>query len=85
MNNKKKCWVLNNGTVGVLNQALGLAEALGVSFTKKKFIRKFPYSLIPISLVKNLQTHLTEDSDKMESPWPDLLIASGSKSISIVN
>lgn len=83
MSNKKKCWVIGNGSVGVLNQALGLAEALGVPFTKKTFIRKFPYSLIPISLVTNLQTHLTEDSDKMDSPWPDLLIASGSKSVSI--
>jgi len=83
MSNKKKCWVIANGTVGVLNQALGLAETLGISFTTKTFIRKFPYSLIPISIVADLQSHLTEDSDKMEPPWPDLLIASGSKSISI--
>lgn len=86
MKNKKTCWVIANENSGFLSQALGLAESLGIEFTKKTFIRKFPFSILPLSflLSRSPSQFLTEDSDKMEGEeWPDLLIASGSRCINI--
>ncbi|MCH9754095.1 MAG: mitochondrial fission ELM1 family protein [Alphaproteobacteria bacterium] len=85
MKNKKICWVIANEQSGFLSQALGLAEALGVDFVKKTFIRKFPFSFLPLSflLSRSPSEFLTQDSDIMDEPWPDIVIASGSKSINI--
>jgi len=82
---KKTCWVIANEKSGFLSQALGLAEALGVEFTKKTFIRKFPFSILPLSflLSRSPSEFLTEESDSMGEPWPDIVIASGSKSVSL--
>jgi mitochondrial fission protein ELM1 len=74
-----KCWVLSeDGLIGTENQCLGVAEALGVTPEVKRIALRQPW--------KSLSPHLGFESARsfstvLAGPWPDLLIASGRKSI----
>ncbi len=65
----QSCWVLTEGLAGLRNQAIGLAQALGVPYVLKEIkkprgLRKlFPYKL------------------EFTAPWPDLLITCGCQSV----
>ncbi|MBP9791963.1 MAG: mitochondrial fission ELM1 family protein [Rickettsiales bacterium] len=81
---KKICWIVTNSNAGVQSQALGLAEALGVKTEIKHVQRKFPFSLIP-PIMKTIGrwsiNFTTSNSNKLEAPWPDLVIACGAQSV----
>ncbi len=72
------CWVLTEGMAGTENQCLGIADALGLTYEIKKIKLREPWkSLSPyIGFEKNKSF-----SPKLTPPWPDILIASGRKSI----
>jgi len=72
------CWVLTEGMIGTENQCVGIAEALNLTPTIKKIGLRQPWkSLSPWLGFETSHTFTTA----LESPWPDLLIASGRKSI----
>jgi mitochondrial fission protein ELM1 len=72
------CWVLTEGMIGTQNQCVGVAEALGLTPIIRKIGLRQPWKKLtpwlgfetPYSFIPALTP-----------PWPDLLIASGRKSI----
>lgn len=72
------CWVLTEGIAGTENQCLGVAEALDLEPEVKRIMLRQPW--------KSLSPYLGFEcgasfSPSLTAPWPDLLIASGRKSI----
>lgn len=77
MANDKIIWVLADDRPGNANQALGVAEALGLPFTVKPLafnrLGRLPNPLLGASLV-----HLRAESARaICPPWPDVVIAAG--------
>ncbi|HMD63819.1 MAG TPA: mitochondrial fission ELM1 family protein [Stellaceae bacterium] len=70
-------WVLHDGKAGMASQALGLAEAAGLSFIEKRLDIRFPWTCLPprlwfLPLAATLSTDAT-----LSPPWPDLVIGCG--------
>src|SRR5471030_647660 len=71
------CWVASEGLVGLQNQAIGLAEALGLSYAVKTVGKpKSLWKLLPPSYWPAPLT-LTESARALQAPWPDVLITAG--------
>lgn len=77
------CWIITEGKAGTENQCLGLAEALDVTPVLKHFKLRFPWRQLSPWLGFGHQYALTADSPRLDPPYPDLLIASGRKSIGL--
>lgn len=71
-------WIATEGLKGTENQCIGVAEALGIQPIIKKITLRHPWKLLSPYL--GLESTLTF-SEPLTSPWPDILIASGRKSI----
>lgn len=70
------CWTITDDFPGMKSQVLGLSEAIGIPTKHKTCKSKWPISL-PWS---NPLNQLTEDSDPLSPPWPDLVITCGRRS-----
>ncbi|MBI1216061.1 MAG: hypothetical protein GC185_09625 [Alphaproteobacteria bacterium] len=79
----KSCWIISEGLAGTEGQCLGVAEALGVEPVVKRIGLKFPWKQLTPMLLAGHDKALTPDSDPIQAPWPDLVIASGRKTIGI--
>jgi hypothetical protein len=77
------CWVLSNGGAGMLNQCIGLAEALDVAWTDKRVAIRQPWLSLPPGLWLRPFAALGPGSSDLRPPWPDLLIASGRQTVAI--
>lgn len=78
-------WTVTDGRAGIENQALGLAEAIQ-RLTPAEITRKRPcfrplFDRWPNALRLWPNAMLSPDSDRIESPWPDLLVACGRASL----
>ncbi len=72
------CWIITEGIAGTENQCLGVAEALGIKPTVKRIHLREPWkSFSPYLGIEQFWTF----DPTLELPFPDLLIASGRKSI----
>lgn len=80
--NKPLVWVVSEGMAGTENQCLGVAEALGVTPVVKRISLNQPWKFL--SPYVGCETHATFAGDPLEAPWPDIVIASGRKSIAAV-
>jgi hypothetical protein len=76
----KTCWVITEGIAGTENQCIGIAEALGIVPVVKRVHLKFPWKQLSPWLGG---FSLTADSDSIEAPYPDIVIAGGRKSIGV--
>jgi hypothetical protein len=76
----KTCWVITEGIAGTENQCIGIAEALGIVPVIKRVHLKFPWKQLSPWLGG---VSLTPDSDSIEAPYPDIIIAGGRKSIGV--
>jgi mitochondrial fission protein ELM1 len=81
MNAGQECWVVTTGEAGMRSQALGLAEAIGLPFIEKQIVvhrrlEDFFPRWAPASLAS-----IDPAGDRLEPPWPRLLIACGSRSV----
>ncbi len=78
-------WTVTDGRAGIEAQALGLAEAIArrapISLTTKRVRLRTPYSWMPAGLVPAPINAMTIDSDRIDQPWPDILIGCGRASI----
>jgi mitochondrial fission protein ELM1 len=74
---QRTAWVLSNGLVGMDNQSIGLAEALGLDYTVKHLVAVAPWKYLPPSLWYSPLNQLGEGSDKLVAPWPDAVIGTG--------
>lgn len=75
---EKSCWIITEGIAGTENQCIGIAEALGVHPQVMRISLREPW--------KRLSPYIGFEcagsfSPALRAPWPDLLIASGRKSI----
>ena len=73
----RSCWVLSNGIVGMDNQSLGLAEALGLAVTVKTQYPRAPWKYLPPQLWFAPLTSAGPGSDGLAPPWPDVVIGTG--------
>ncbi len=76
-----RCWVLTDGKAGTENQCIGLAEAIGVEPVVKRVHPRAPWTWLPVGRWPLPHLALGADSDPVAPPWPDLLIASGRRSV----
>ncbi len=66
------CWIVTEGLIGLQNQAIGLAQALGL-----------PYVLKEVKKAKGLWQLFSPDMHDFTPPWPDLLISCGRQSVAV--
>ena len=77
----RSCWILTDGKIGMVNQCLGLARALGLEPDNRTVDLRAPWRWLPPSLVPARTGVVTPESSPLAAPWPDILIASGRKSV----
>lgn len=74
-------WAVSDGRAGIESQVLGLAEAVArltpAMIETKRLKFKGLYGRLPTPLQLAPRAMLTEDSAKLEPPWPDLWIGAG--------
>jgi mitochondrial fission protein ELM1 len=70
-------WILNDGKIGTLNQCLGLVEALGLE-PEIKIVKPRPlWRFLPASWWPAPLKAQTPGGDRLEPPWPDLIVCCG--------
>ncbi len=75
-------WVITDGKAGMESQCVGLAEALGIEPTVKRTRLRSPWRQLSPTILRNAPMRaLSVRGDRLEAPWPDLLIASGRQSV----
>lgn len=72
-----RCWVLTDGKAGMVAQARGLAEAVGLPFEEKILRGGFPWRVIPAAFWPPGVMGLSPRSPQLTPPWPDLIISCG--------
>ena len=78
------CWTVTNGTAGMENQALGLAERLSFPIVAKRIRLNWPWNkLAPFSLGAPF-SRLAAGSDLIAPPWPRIAIGVGRESIPLM-
>ncbi len=81
------CWVISDGRRGIENQALGLAEAIGLPFEIKRVRPSWLWRIAPAEAYPLLNTLcfsqplFASRADMFRPPWPRLLIATGRLSL----
>lgn len=80
----RRCWVVSDGTIGMENQCLGLAEALGLDPVVKRIRVRRPWRWLQPALKLDALGSLDRRGALLAPPWPDLIIASGRKSVAPV-
>jgi mitochondrial fission protein ELM1 len=75
----KTCWTITDEFPGMKSQVVGLAEAIGLPTLHKTCKRKWPWGWLQLPFGNPLN-QLTENSDSLTPPWPDLVITCGRRS-----
>lgn len=78
------CWVVTGGAAGMENQALGLAERLGLPIAVKRVELGWPWRWLAPRAPVSPFGRAKADSSAMEPPWPRLVIGCGRQSIPFV-
>lgn len=82
-------WIVTDGSIGMENQCLGLAEALGIHPLVKRVSLRAPWGILPPQL-RPLRAYQARprvfgveipEGGELEPPWPDLLISCGRTSV----
>ena len=81
MRRLQSCWVVSDGGPGMENEARGLAEALEVPFVIKRVRPLVPWTWLPARWWPRPFASLGAGSDRLDPPWPDLVIGCGRKSV----
>lgn len=78
-------WAVSDGRAGLENQVLGIAEALQrrvpASIVTKRLTIDPGVEKLPSWLWGNPFSRLTDDSDKLTPPWPDVFIGCGRRTV----
>jgi hypothetical protein len=71
------CWIVTEGYIGLENQALGLAEALGLGATRKTVATRRPWrNFPPLAWLWAVGAEALS-GDKLAPPWPDVVVSCG--------
>lgn len=76
-------WVLTEDLVGLRNQAIGVAEAMGLPGDPKKLIPRAPWRYMTARLWPNPLAIQHASADPLGPPWPDVLITCGGKASAV--
>jgi len=85
---KSETWVLTDGTIGMENQGLAVAEAVGLPVITKRVRRTGPWRHLPTGLqlaippAVRLQ-HVDPKGDSLVPPWPRLIVSVGRHSVAL--
>lgn len=71
------CWVVTSGVIGMENQCLGLAAALGLQPVVKRVKLRAPWKQLSPFLRRGLAHAFSAKGDAFAPPWPDLIIGAG--------
>jgi mitochondrial fission protein ELM1 len=74
----RSCWIITEGHAGMEAQCRGLADALGVTPVIKRVRVRWLWDILPNRLWFAPLKAPTADSDRLDPPWPDLVISCGS-------
>lgn len=78
------CWVVSDGRAGIENPCLGLAEALDLAPVVKRVRLRAPWrQTTPYLPLPGIAAALAPGSDRLDPPWPDLLISSGRQAVAL--
>lgn len=77
MGSKATTWVVTDGKVGMVSQAMGLAEAVGFDIVAKTIRPAAPWKWLPAGLWPAAASGISGGSDPMDGEPPDLLISCG--------
>jgi hypothetical protein len=77
-------WVITDGRAGLLNQARGLAEAIGLPVEVKTVHPRLPWTLLPVTRWPWPLAALGANSARIAAPWPRVAIGCGWRSIPFV-
>lgn len=75
------CWTITDGKPGMESQCLGLAEAVGLPVVGKRIAVRAPWRWLPPRLWLLPLRAPAPQGDRLEPPWPELVIASGRQSV----
>ena len=75
------CWAVTDHKAGNAIQALGLAEALGLTPTAKLIQPRAPWSWLPPQLCPGRLALLGSPAPPLAPPWPDLAIGVGRNAV----
>lgn len=70
------CWVVTEGYVGLENQALGIAEALGLASSLRTVAARQPWRSLPPRLWIN-RVGFGALQGNIAPPWPDVIVSCG--------
>ena len=70
-------WAVHDGKIGMANQVLGLAEAVGYPVVEKAVALRSPWRHLAPPLWIHPMAALAPEGAGLEPPWPDLLISCG--------
>ena len=73
-------WILHDGKIGLRNQAMGVAEAVGLPFAEKRLSIRYPWRAMPPILWAAALLAPGRDGDRLVPPWPRLVIGAGGRS-----
>lgn len=76
-------WVMHDGKIGMANQVIGLAEALGWPFSEKRLVIRSPWRHLMPGLWFFPLKALDPSGDVPAPPWPDILIACGRNTVAL--
>ncbi len=77
----KTCWIVTDGSAGMENQCIGLAEAMNLPPVIKRIQTKKPWRWLPPLLWFSPLHQLKPEGDQLTAPWPDILITCGRQAI----
>ena len=70
-------WAVHDGKIGMANQVLGLAEAVGYPVVEKAVSLRAPWRHLAPPLWLHPMAALKPEGARLEPPWPDLLVSCG--------
>ena len=76
-------WVMHDGKIGMANQVIGLAEALGWPFVEKRLVIRSPWRHLAPALWLWPMTAVDPSGDLLTPPWPGILIACGRNTVAL--
>jgi mitochondrial fission protein ELM1 len=77
----KTCWIISDGCAGMVNQCLGVAEALGLSPVEKTVRLRAPWRWGTPFLRWGSAYALAKESSDLTKPFPDVIIGCGRQAV----
>jgi len=81
--NPPTVWAMHDGKIGMENQVVGLAEALGWPFEQKRLVIREPWCHLTPGLWLWPMKAVDPRGDQLTPPWPDILIACGRNTVAL--